>query len=314
MALGRKAYFLTVAETGNITKAAQILHISQPSLSQYITRLERDLGVRLFNRNYTPLILTEAGKLYLEYIQELASTEEQFGKDLDRLKRKGKDTLSLGVPTQTVATVFKKYIEAFIRTYPDINVSIFEGTSSSMKQMLINDEIDIAFFHTRKLPEEAPNCLVVRTDELFWVCNPNSQLVYGHQQSTDPPVVLSDMDITLMEKMRFLMLPKGYHLHDVMLEHCREMGISIRRYVQVPSIAAISDTILRTGSDGVSLLPRSAFDTQQISVSPMFFRIKHFRMPWYLTMNYLNTVTLSGAAEVFWNYMSHQLKDGQETP
>ena len=69
MYIGRKYYFLVIAETQNLTKAAQILHVSQPSLTQYVNRLEQDLGVRLLNRNHTPLLLTEAGKLYLNYIK-----------------------------------------------------------------------------------------------------------------------------------------------------------------------------------------------------------------------------------------------------
>ena len=62
MYIGRKYYFLVIAETQNLTKAAQILHVSQPSLTQYVNRLEQDLGVRLLNRNHTPLLLTEAGR------------------------------------------------------------------------------------------------------------------------------------------------------------------------------------------------------------------------------------------------------------
>ena len=71
MSLGRVPYFITIAETGNITKAAQILRVSQPSLSQYLTRLEAEVGMPLLHRNCTPIRLTEAGKIYLEYVKQL---------------------------------------------------------------------------------------------------------------------------------------------------------------------------------------------------------------------------------------------------
>lgn len=60
-------YFITIAETGNLTKAAEILYVSQPSLSQYLKRLENSLGAELFDRNSSPLRLTYAGEKYYAY-------------------------------------------------------------------------------------------------------------------------------------------------------------------------------------------------------------------------------------------------------
>ena len=57
-------YFITIAETGNLTKAAEILYVSQPSLSQYLKRLKNSLGAELFDRNSSPLRLTYAGEKY----------------------------------------------------------------------------------------------------------------------------------------------------------------------------------------------------------------------------------------------------------
>ncbi len=83
---GRKYYFLTIAETLNITRAAEQLAVSQPSLTQYINRLEQMLGIRLFDRNFTPLRLTRAGLLYYEYLQDEKKREDRFETDLERLK------------------------------------------------------------------------------------------------------------------------------------------------------------------------------------------------------------------------------------
>ena len=55
-------YFITIAETGNLTKASEILYVSQPSLSQYLKRLEKSLGLELIDRNTSPLRLTYAGE------------------------------------------------------------------------------------------------------------------------------------------------------------------------------------------------------------------------------------------------------------
>ena len=60
-------YFLTIVETGNLTKAAEKLFVSQPSLSQYLKRLEKNLGVELFDRSILPMRLTYSGERYYQY-------------------------------------------------------------------------------------------------------------------------------------------------------------------------------------------------------------------------------------------------------
>ena len=66
MYTGRKYYFITIAETLNITQAARQLMVSQPSLTQYLNKLEKDMELVLIDRSYSPLRLTEAGRLYYE--------------------------------------------------------------------------------------------------------------------------------------------------------------------------------------------------------------------------------------------------------
>ena len=63
-------YFIKIHELGSITKAAEILYISQPALSKYIRNLERELGVSLVEREYSPVRFTEAGEIYFRYAKE----------------------------------------------------------------------------------------------------------------------------------------------------------------------------------------------------------------------------------------------------
>ena len=69
---------------GTITKAANVLHVSQPSLTQYLNRLESDLGVKLLNRDTTPISLTQAGTVYLEYVRSVLALEKKLKADLTK--------------------------------------------------------------------------------------------------------------------------------------------------------------------------------------------------------------------------------------
>lgn len=65
-------YVLTIAETKSFSRAAEKLFLAQPYLSKFISNLERNLGVRLFDRSKTPLVLTENGRIFAEYAQQMA--------------------------------------------------------------------------------------------------------------------------------------------------------------------------------------------------------------------------------------------------
>ena len=71
-------YFITTVREGSISKAAEKLYLSQPYLSQCIARTEKELGVKLFDRSHMPLKLTEAGKIYMRYLESVGVLTGQF--------------------------------------------------------------------------------------------------------------------------------------------------------------------------------------------------------------------------------------------
>lgn len=117
--MGRVPYFITIAETGNITKAAQILRVSQPSLSQYLTRLEAEVGMPLLHRNCTPIRLTEAGKIYLEYVKQLVKAEASFHRQLSELEQAKRTRLQIAIPFQVIPQVFERFLRGFYSAYPN---------------------------------------------------------------------------------------------------------------------------------------------------------------------------------------------------
>ena len=78
--------FITIVECGSITRAAEILFLTQPSLSKYLKRLEQNLGVELFDHHASPLKLTYAGKRYYEYIKRIQAMDRQFSEELSGLR------------------------------------------------------------------------------------------------------------------------------------------------------------------------------------------------------------------------------------
>lgn len=90
-------YFLTIVEEGSITKAAEKLFVSQPSLSQYLKRLESSLGVELFNHGSSPLKLTYAGQLYYHHVQDAQRREQNILKEIRDIQEDRGGVIRLGM-------------------------------------------------------------------------------------------------------------------------------------------------------------------------------------------------------------------------
>ncbi len=125
-------YIETILETGSITKAAKKLFVSQPSLSQYIRRVEEDNDIDLFDRTSQPWVLTEDGKFYMETerkIEAIYRQREQFFSDKHMLTS---GEIFIGSTQYRSSTVLSKVLPVYRQRYPDIKIHLLEGTSSEL--------------------------------------------------------------------------------------------------------------------------------------------------------------------------------------
>lgn len=157
-------YLLAVAEHGNFTRAAEDLHISQPTLSQQIKQLERTLGVQLLDRTGRTVRLTDAGTVYTDHarraLRDLAAAERAVH-DVQDLSR---GHLRLGVtPTFTAYLIGPLSAELHTR-HPGISLTLTEATQDRIEAALLADDLDlgIAFTGTH-LPGITPTPLFTET-------------------------------------------------------------------------------------------------------------------------------------------------------
>lgn len=107
-------YFAAIVEAGSLTRAAEQLYISQPSLSQYVKRLEANLGVELFDRSTSPLRLTYTGERYYQYVLQLMKLDENVRREFQDIKNQTSGRLRLGVACGAVPACCRMYFLAFI--------------------------------------------------------------------------------------------------------------------------------------------------------------------------------------------------------
>ncbi len=148
MTLDQLRYFQAVCKYDGVSRAAEALNISQPSVSNAIANLEKELGVELFTRQRKKLLLTEAGRLFFDQAQALLTQAEDTLRTMRALAGNTR-VLRLGVPPMIGSLVLPVLYRDHFRLYPQLKVRIVEGDSSALRRLLAEDQIDMAFLpHT----------------------------------------------------------------------------------------------------------------------------------------------------------------------
>lgn len=170
-------YFLTIAREENFTKAAQQLHITQPTLSRQIADLEQELGVKLFVRSNHHIILTEDGMILKRRAQELLSLADKTKRDFLQKEEALSGTISIGSGEFRSTEYLAKIIAAFRVRYPQVKYEIYSGNAGNIRDYiergfldigLMSEPIDIRKYHFVPMPvKEQWGVFVQKDSPLF---------------------------------------------------------------------------------------------------------------------------------------------------
>ncbi|GHS98015.1 LysR family transcriptional regulator [Synergistales bacterium] len=255
-------YVITVAEEGSISKAAQKLYLSQPSLSHCILKQERKLGVTLFDRAQQPLKLTYAGERYVTAAHEILGLREQLEKEMDDIANDRKGRVVLGLTKMHSAYLLPRVAPHFRALYPDAEIVLVEDTISSLESMLITDRAEIAIIMT-PAQNERLTCEHLYNDK-FLLCLPKEHHLIELFEN-------GGVDIALLKEEPFIFYKKGLRGRKIADVLFAETGI--RPKVVLESQAA--ETILNLVSAGVgcAILPASIVQSPGNSCRTVHFTI-----------------------------------------
>ncbi len=242
MEMHQLRYFAKVADLGNVTRAAEACHVSQPSLSQQIGKLERELGQPLFERLGRGVRLTEAGKLFKRYSDQILSLTEDARTRVSDEPDSGRITLA-AIPT--VAPYYLPgALSRFAKECPKARVEIVEETTNNILRLLAEGDVDLAIV-ALPIQAEHAHTRTLFTEELVAV------LPSRHPLAAKAKVSLKDL---VLEP--FVVLNEAHCLTGNTMSFCARHSAS-------PLITAKSHQLLtvlelvRLGQ-GVSLVPAMA--------------------------------------------------------
>ena len=303
---GRKYYFLTIAEQLNITRAAEQLMVSQPSLTQYLNRLEKDLDIRLVDRNFTPLRLTPAGTLYYHYLREERVREDQFLKQLEDLKNGDQAPLMIGIPLQKRDEGLSKALLQFCMERPNLDVRVWEGTSSTVRDRLLQGELDIGFGHSVSPEDDKCVTQVVKKEKIVLLCSRENPIVWGRESSPEHTLRVLPQDL---DSQLFYQMSPEYYLCEVELAHMRKHQVNPQKRLVMSNLHAIIEAILQNPASGFAYMPDYVLREhwpKSVCGDLAFLRLDEEDFGWYFCMKRQKGKPLSKDARDFWDCVTRQ--------
>ncbi|MDO4266834.1 MAG: LysR family transcriptional regulator [Eubacteriales bacterium] len=137
-------YLIAIAEKANISRATATLHVSQPTLSNFLTGTENQLGHKLFERSGKLLIPTEAGSIYLETCRNILDVKNRTYQAITHLGNKCSETIRVGLTPYRGSQVFSTIYPSFYQKFPDAKVELSEGYTTAMKAGVLDGSLDLA--------------------------------------------------------------------------------------------------------------------------------------------------------------------------
>ncbi|MBZ4017848.1 LysR family transcriptional regulator [Streptomyces purpurogeneiscleroticus] len=215
MQLQQLRYFVAVADTRHFTRAAEQEHVAQPSLSQQIRSLERELGAELFHRARGHITLTDAGETLLPFARRILADADTARREVQEVAGLRRGRLRLGAPPSLCASVVPDVLRVFHDRYPGVDLQVRESGSQDLVRVLAAGDLDLALVIT-PLPVQAP---ALTTAELL-----REELVVVSAPDAPPPVRRKYLRVDDLRDHPLVMFRRGYDLREFTVAACRAAG------------------------------------------------------------------------------------------
>ncbi|MFC5032703.1 LysR family transcriptional regulator [Streptomyces sp. So13.3] len=257
MQLHQLQYFAAVADLRHFTRAAESVHVAQPSLSQQIRALERELGAELFHRARGHITLTDAGEVLLPLARRILADAETARREVQEVAQLQRGRVRLGAPPSLCASLVPDVLKDFHRRYPGVDLVVHEDGSQDLVRVLAAGELDLALIIT-PLPVQAP---ALATEELL-----REELVAVSSPADPAPVRRKQLRIEDLRGRPMVMFRRGYDLREYTLAACRAAGFEPSFSVEGGEMDAVLGFV-RAGL-GLAVVPSMVAERSGLRITP----------------------------------------------
>ena len=234
----RLRYFIEVARQRNFSRAANICHVSQPSLSQQIKKLESEIGGALFLRSHGMVSLSPLGESFLRYARAILAEVEVAEEFVNLSQQNLLRTISIGAIPTVAPYVIPNLFRTIRQKYPNIRLELKEFVTETLLESLLTGETTFAILSPpTKLDEECDSVDLFEDDFLL-------TLPETHPLSNE-----TEITVNMLKDEQILLLETSHCLSAQTAKYCQQMGIS----ADVSMVSSQIDTLLGMVEQGFGL-------------------------------------------------------------
>lgn len=239
--------FLAVVQAGGFSRAAAVLHVSQPTLTRQVKLLEQAVGLRLLERTGRGAVPTEAGVALVAHAQDILARIDGALRDMQERQREPKGVLTVGLPPRLAPQLAADLVARFHARFEHATITVTEGLSLRLTEWLVAGRLDLALLFD---PTPSPR-LISET-----LARERLELV----SRAALPVRVRLVDVA----QRRLVLPaSGHALRELIDQHLRSRGLTVKPFAEVDSVQTVLSLVARGLADTV--LPSGALVTSAAS-------------------------------------------------
>ncbi|MET3288386.1 UNVERIFIED_CONTAM: DNA-binding transcriptional LysR family regulator [Brevibacillus sp. OAP136] len=274
-------YVMELARLRSFTKAAEALHITQPTLSKMIRNLEAELGLVLFSRIGKKIECTDAGRVVVAHAQTILDSFQSLTRELDDLTTFTKGTIRIGLPPMVGASFFPTVMSQFRAKYPGLDIHMVEEGSKKLEAEIESGGLDMAVVQM-PVNDELFDSHVLVKENLRLIVHP-----------THPLAQRDEVTLAELADESFVFFSKSFTLHDRIIEECKRVGFTPHVLYESSHWDFIQEMV--AVNLGVAFLPETICRSLQPNRVQSVTLVKP-AIPWHLAMIWRKNTYLSLAA------------------
>ncbi|PFY08376.1 LysR family transcriptional regulator [Bacillus toyonensis] len=287
-------YFKEIVKQGSISKAAEVLHIAQPPLSQLLKKLETDLGTTLIHRYRQKWELTATGEILYQYANKMLMQIQDVKQQIQEIEQGIGGTVSIGV-SSTCSNMLIDYVSMFRTQYPNVKIKIVTGNSEELLKKLEQREIDVALLlrlgnseqYEMKILKKQPTAVIIPSS---WATSFSSQHVTIEQIARFPFIMLGAMEGLSFNEDLFKVFDEHQVKPNIIIE-CKDIRMVV---------ALVSRGL------GLSVIPRMDYTSSFLEHTTLF-ELKQFDFHIEPVIVKLKDQRISKVASQFWEMVDYEI-------
>jgi DNA-binding transcriptional LysR family regulator len=276
--------FLTVATERSFSRAGEKLLRTQPAISLAVQRLEHELGEKLLDRTGREMILTDAGKIVLEFCRRFENLERELENSLSELRDMASGRLVIGA-NETTSLYLMQHIVSYRRQYPKVKVQVRRSLSSRVPAQLIDGDLELGVI-TYDPEDDRLESRVIFSDHLCFIVSPAHR--FAHRES---------VSIRELGMETFIAHNVFSPYRDIVLKAFQRAKVPLNMDVEMPTVETIRKMVAR--NEGVAFLPKMCVENDLEQGILKEIRVEELSMERKIRLVYPARRALSHAAKAF---------------